>query len=167
MRLTYAIEDALRAPRPRDVIEAIDEFGSNAAMAEWLSGTDNRKDKAFKAAMRRAQRYRQGSRHPSPADREKLLRGAGRLRTRKKRDRLRANGSQVKIHADIEISSDRRTRTIHMQLSAYSWRRILSEWEKGQRGAAADEFSERLAVENLGGQIPTFHDVGSLIVVPN
>lgn len=167
MQLRYAIEDALRAPRPRDVVEAIDEFGSNAAMAEWLSGTTDRKDKAFRAAMRRAQRYRQGTRHPSPADREKILRGAGRLRTRRKRDRLRAVGSQVIITADIEISADRRTRTIHMQLSGYSWRLILNPWERGQRSVAADAFSERLAVENLGGQIPTFHDVVGLAVVPN
>lgn len=117
-----AIETAqASAEVPSNVTELITMFGGGArgksAIAKELSGTNDKKDKAYKAALRNVERYykaEQGAggqgRRPSKARRELLNRIAESQARMSVKNQMRAQGASVKASGDVKVSEDERYR---------------------------------------------------------
>jgi hypothetical protein len=179
MRLCDALERELGtaapppATRPRSISDVVEALGGTSAAAQRLSGAEARRGTEYRSARRRLERYLQGSRHPSPDYLRRLRRLAkdATVQQRKKdpRTQLRERGSGVRMRADIQISNDRRTRTvgrsIPLRITPETWRGTLSALSTGNCDRAEQRFSLGLGAANFAGEVPVIRDVEFLEIL--
>lgn len=137
-----------------DVESIAREFGAtrreqNPNLARLLAGSDDRRSREYRNALRRVQRYRAGPGHqhrtPPPEVRTRLQRTARRLAAARRRRELTQRPSWVEISGSIEVSQDRRRRTVGSPLPAEAMADVIDTWQSGDRAGAADSFQEAFA----------------------
>lgn len=163
--------DALRGQllqvdeEPQDFLEALDVLGDNPAAAEFFAGTGDRSSSAYKAALRRVQRYRANltgakeRRAPMAEDLEKLLEGAQEVITTRAE---KLGDGPVTIAGTVQVSSDTRKRTIRGDLSGDCRERIAALLAEDLCDEAEEAFEECFGQENGMGDTPHWTDVDGL-----
>lgn len=158
-------------PRVGSDLESIArEFGAtrreqNPNLARLLAGTDDRRSREYRAALRRVQRYRAGPgqerRRPAPEVRTRLQRTARRLATTRRRRELASRPSWVEVSGEIEVSRDRRRRTVSLTgspMSPDAMADVVQAWDSGDRATAVDSFQEAFA-DHYGVPGLSIHEV--------
>lgn len=151
-----AIETAqASAEVPHSITEAIALFGGGArgksAIAQELSGTSDKKDKAYKAALRNVERYYKAERgeggqgrKPSKATLAKLARINESQAKAGVKAQMRAQGASVKASGTVRVSENERERgnIPELFISPDAMGKILDAYEAHQLVTMEDEFNE-------------------------
>ena len=150
-----AIETAQSSAEvPHSITEAIALFGGAArgksAIAQELSGTSDKKDKAYKAALRNVERYykaEQGAggqgRKPSKATLAKLARINESRAKAGVKQQMRTQGASVKVSGYVRVSGDERYRTLpELFVSPDAMDKILDAYEARALVTMEDEFND-------------------------
>ena len=167
MRLAAALTRELSnlEPPAESIGDIIGQWPSIGELAEWWSGTSNKKSREYRTARRRFERYRAGAggaagekRRPSPEVLEYI-----RERLEERRQEQLAQPLSLEIRGDVQVSKDRRHRKIRLELDGEDVERILRALEEGDDEQAEDAFGVAVASQ-MGGQVPAWHDVDRLQV---
>lgn len=155
MNLEDALDGALEGTRRAlTITEIIEDFPSLAELAEFFTRGAPKGSKEYLAARRRFERYRQGTRRPSP---EFLRRFRRRLRRRTRQ--LRSKGAAVQIEGILRVSNDARRRSVGVKFDGAVVDRLLQLRRDGELEEAADVFNRAFAAVYVAG---TWDDVDEL-----
>lgn len=125
----------LRQMGPVDAVRLL----TNVEMALALSGSEDKKSKAYKAAQRNVQRYKDGTRKPSKKTLEKIFPAVRDLLDTKPGKVARLAGPGViTISGSIGYSADVRKRIIQGSLGAEKMRDFLKAGADEDYGTAED-----------------------------
>ena len=156
---------------PIDYVHAFGGGKGNAELARALSGTNDTKSLAYKAAIRNVQRWANGTRTPSPemAERIKQIAQATGKTDALTRDRLRQNGARVTFDGWIIVSPGGRHEktsavTLDVTLTGDALASTLDALAQGDTETAEAEFTAAVFAEYGIPQVVAVEDAERLDV---
>lgn len=112
--------------------EALYDYGTTSALASAMSGTTDKKSKAYKAALRKVDFYKKGVRKPSKKSQEQIL-GALQQNAKSKGRRIQQVGALTIIIEGVwRKSRDVRHRRITHRMDAETAKKLLAELLKSE-----------------------------------
>jgi len=121
----------------------LDAYGSSAAFAADLAGTNDKKSNAYKAALRNVQRWRQGTRRPNKATQEKLN------QLGKKRFAPKGKGVTLDGFIRVNGSGKPRKRAININLNDEEWQQMQEQALNDDVDGFMDTLAEAYGVESI------------------
>ena len=112
--------------------EALYDFGSSSALASALAGTNDKKSKAYKTALRKINFYKRGERNPSAKTQKQILSAMQKNSKTKSRHLQDIGELTISIEGIWRKSQDVRQRRIVHKMDAKSAQQFLSELLKGE-----------------------------------